>query len=197
MTKLLTKELMKNISASELHQKQKKNLNEKQVTKDVLEWAAVRSKTVRLFRVQTTGIPDGKGGFRTNQEKGAPDFLGVYLLAKIPIMFAFEIKSPTGKQSESQKNWQKQAEGFGINYFIIKSWEDAESAVQKVHKKHKRKLSFGFLGPSYPEHATLEKDIWTKLKSSTGEVKKTVRGSSIPDPSNKKQPDKIRDNPRG
>ena len=45
--------------------------------------------------MQVTGIPDGKGGFRTNNEKGAPDFLGVYLLAKIPVLFAIEIKSTT------------------------------------------------------------------------------------------------------
>ena len=177
---------MKNISATELQKKQKKNLNEKQVTKDVLHWAGIRAKTVRLFRMQTTGIPDGKGGFRTNNEKGAPDFIGAYLMAKIPVLFAFEIKSPTGKQSDSQKNWQKRAEGFGINYFIIKSWEEAESAIQKIHKKHARKISYSFLGPAYPEHIGFEKDLYAQFKSSTGEVKRTTRPSTIPDPANKK-----------
>tara|TARA_Y100000593_G_scaffold1799_1_gene3573 strand:+ start:124 stop:657 length:534 start_codon:yes stop_codon:yes gene_type:complete len=177
---------MKNIKATELQKKQKKKLNEKDVTKDVLQWAGLRGKTVRLFRMQTTGIPDGKGGFRTNNEKGSPDFIGAYQMAKIPVLFAFEIKSPTGKQSDSQKNWQKRAEGFGINYFIIKSWEEAESAIQKIHKKHARKISYSFLGPAYPEHVELEKDLWTELKSSTGEVKRTTRPSTIPDPKNKK-----------
>ena len=188
---------MKNISATELQKKQKKKLNEKQVTKDVQDWARVRTKTVRLFRIQTTGIPDGKGGFRTNNEKGSPDFLGCYLLAKIPILFAFEIKSPTGKQSDSQKNWQKQAESFGINYYVIKSWEEAESAIQKIHAKHRRKISWGFLGQSYPEHRHLVNNLWTDLKDSTGKTKKTVKPSSIPDPKNKKQPDKIQDSPGG
>ena len=177
---------MKNIKATELLKKQKKNYNEKQVTKDIQQWAAVRSKTVRLFRMQTTGIPDGKGGFRTNSEKGAPDFLGVYLLAKIPVLFAFEIKSPTGKQSGTQKAWQERAEEFGINYFIIHSWDEAESAIQKLHKRHRRKIAWGFLGPKYPEHETLDKKLWANFKSSTGETKKTVRGSVIPDPKNKK-----------
>tara|TARA_R100000750_G_scaffold46777_1_gene31703 strand:- start:25 stop:363 length:339 start_codon:yes stop_codon:yes gene_type:complete len=90
--------------------------------------------------MQTTGIPDGKGGFRTNSEKGAADFLGVYLLAKIPVLFAFEIKSPQGKQSGTQKAWQARAEEFGINYFIIHSWDEAESAIQKLHKRHRRKM---------------------------------------------------------
>ena len=188
---------MKNIKATELLKKQKKNYNEKQVTKDIQQWAKVRSKTVRLFRMQVTGIPDGKGGFRTNNEKGAPDFLGVYLLAKIPILFAFEIKSPTGKQSGTQKDWQKRAEEFGINYFLIHSFEEAESAIQKLHKRHRRKIAWGFLGPSFPEHITLDKKLWGNFKSSSGEVKKTVRGSSVPDPKNKKQPDKIRDYPGG
>ena len=148
---------MTNIKATELQKKQQKNSNEKQVTKDVQDWAKVRAKTVRLFRIQTTGIPDGKGGFRTNREKGAPDFLGVYLLAQIPVLFAFELKSPTGKQSGTQKTWQARAEEFGISYFLIHSWEEAESAVQKLHKKHRRKIAWGFLGPSYPEHITLDK----------------------------------------
>ena len=188
---------MKNISSTELLKKQKKNCNEKDVTKGVQNWAAVRSRSVRLFRMQTTGIPDGKGGFRTNSEKGAPDFLGVYLLAKIPVLFAFEIKSPTGKQSESQKDWQKRAEGFGINYFIIKSWEEAETAIQKLHKKHRGKIAFGFLGPNFPEHETLDKKLWANFKDSAGEVKKTTRASAVPDPKNKNKPDKIRDSPGG
>ena len=188
---------MKNISATELQKKQQKNSNEKQVTKDVQDWARVRAKTVRLFRIQTTGIPDGKGGFRTNNEKGSPDFLGAYLLAKIPILFAFEIKSPTGKQSESQKNWQKQAESFGINYFIIKSWEDAESAIQKIHKKHRNKISWGFLGQKFPEPRELVNNLWIEVKDSSGKVKRTTGSSIIPDPKNKKQPDKIQDSPRG
>jgi len=188
---------MKNISATELLKKQKKNSSEKDVTKDVQQWAALRSKTVRLFRMQTTGIPDGKGGFRTNSEKGAADFLGVYLLAKIPVLFAFEIKSPTGKQSGTQKAWQKRAEEFGINYFIIKSFEEAESAIQRLHKKHRGKIAWGFLGPKFPEHVTLDKKLWGNFKDSSGETKKTTRASAVPDPKNKKQSDKVRDSPGG
>ena len=139
--------------------------------------------------MQTTGIPDGKGGFRTNNEKGAPDFIGAYLMAAIPVLFAFEIKSPTGKQSESQKNWQKRAEGFGVDYFVIKSWEDAESSIQKLHKKHRRTISWGFLGNKVQEHKGLDKELWGNFKNSRGQVKKTVTSSNIPDPKNKKQPD--------
>ena len=147
--------------------------------------------------MQTTGIPDGKGGFRTNREKGAPDFIGTYLMANIPIMFAFEIKSPTGKQSGTQKAWQDRVEGFGISYFVIKSWEEAESAIQKLHSKHRRKIAWGFLGPKYSEHGTLDKKLWANFRSSSGEVKKTVRKSPIPSPKNEKQSDKIRDCPGG
>ena len=188
---------MKATKKTEPQKKQLRKLSEKEVTKGVLQWAGLRAKTVRLFRMQTTGIPDGKGGFRTNNEKGAPDFIGAYLMAKIPVLFAFEIKSPTGKQSEAQKNWQKRAEEFGIHYFIIKSWEEAESAIEKIHKKHRRKIAYSFLGPAFPEHKGLEKKLWTELKSSTGEVKRTVKPSTIPDPKNKKQPDAIQDHPGG
>ena len=188
---------MKATKKTEPQKKQLRKLNEKEVTKGVLQWAGLRAKTVRLFRMQTTGIPDGRGGLRTNNEKGAPDFIGAYLMAKIPVLFAFEIKSPTGKQSEAQKNWQQRAEEFGIHYFIIKSWEEAESAIQTLHQKHRRKISWGFLGNKFPEHKGLEKKLWTELKSSTGEVKRTVKPSNIPDPKNKKHPDKIQDSPRG
>ena len=79
---------MKNTKRTEPQKKQLRKLNEKEVTKGVLQWAGLRAKTIRLFRMQTTGIPDGKGGFRTNNEKGAPDFIGAYLMSKITMLFA-------------------------------------------------------------------------------------------------------------
>ena len=164
---------------TEQEQKPKKKLNEKDVTKQVLDWAAVRGESVRLFRMQTTGIPDGKGGFRFNSEKGAPDFIGVYLMAKIPVLFAFEIKSPTGRQSESQKKWQEKAEGFGIQYFIIKSWEDAESATTKIHNQHRQKISWSYLGPQFPEFPKIEASKWANLTDSAGGVKRTTKASAV------------------
>jgi len=164
---------------TEQEQKQRKKLNEKDVTKQVLDWAAVRGESVRLFRMQSTGIPDGKGGFRFNSEKGAPDFIGVYLMAKIPVLFAFEIKSPTGRQSESQKKWQEKAEGFGIQYFIIKSWEDAETATTKIHNQHRQKISWSYLGPQFPEFPKIEKSKWANLSDSAGGVKRTTKASAI------------------
>ena len=177
------------------------------MTKDVQEWAELRKESVRLFRMQTTGIPDrsAKGGFRKNNEKGSPDFIGAYLLCKIPVLFAFEIKSPTGKPpSEAQVKWQRRAEGFGINYFIIKSWQDAEEAVQKIHKKHRRKIAWSFLGPSFKEHAKLSDEVWHNFLDSHDQPKRAepnppriAEGVLTKDLKNQTLPDPMQDSPVG
>lgn len=195
---------MKSTNKTEQLSKQKKKLNEKDVTKDVQDWAELRKESVRLFRMQTTGIPDGKGGFRLNNEKGSPDFIGAYLLCKIPVLFAFEIKSPSGKQSDSQRKWQKRAEGFGINYFIIKSWQEAEAAIQKIHKKHRRKIAWTFLGPSFKEHAKLSDEVWHNFLDSHDQPKRAesnppriTEGVLAKDLKNQALPDPLQDSPVG
>ena len=129
--------------------------NEKDVTKQVLDWVSYDPE-ITLLRFNTTGIPDKsvKGGLRKNPVAGAPDFIGVYMMAKIPISFYFEIKSPTGKQRDAQKKFEQAVKVQGHHYFIIRSAQDAEEAIRKIHKQHRGRIGWAFLGIKDPYSTT-------------------------------------------
>ncbi len=133
------------------HKKQlkKSNITEKQVTEEIKSWNKSHPE-ITLIRFNTTGIPNGKDGFRTNSLKGAPDFIGVYMMAKIPVTFYFEIKSPTGTQRESQKKFEEASKKLGHHYFIIRSAQEAEDAIAKIHRTHSQKIGWSFLGIQDP-----------------------------------------------
>ena len=120
-------------------------MNEKQITEIIKEWSKSH-KEITLIRFNTTGIPDGKGGFRKNSLAGAPDFIGIYMMADMPVSFFFEIKSPKGKQSDSQKKFEEASKKLGHHYYIIRSAQEAEDAIAEIHNKHRRKISWSFLG---------------------------------------------------
>ena len=120
-------------------------MNEKQITEIIKEWSKSH-KEITLIRFNTTGIPDGKGGFRKNSLKGAPDFIGIYMMADMPVSFFFEIKSPKGKQSESPKKFEEASKKLGHHYYVIRSAQEAEDAIAEIHNQHRRKISWSFLG---------------------------------------------------
>jgi len=106
--------------------------NEKDVTKQVLDWVSYHPE-ITLLRFNTTGIPDKnvKGGLRKNPIAGAPDFIGVYMMAKIPISFYFEIKSPTGKQRDAQKSSNRQSKSKGTTT----SSSDLHKTLKRLSEK--------------------------------------------------------------
>lgn len=60
--------------------------------------------------------------FRKNSMKGFPDIAGVVNGR----MFAIEVKTPTGRMSEAQRDWQQKLESNGVVYLIAKSVEDVK-----------------------------------------------------------------------
>ena len=46
-------------------------------------------------------------------------------------MIALEFKTETGRQSASQKEWQRQIESAGYQYVIIRSLQDFLTAIGK------------------------------------------------------------------
>jgi len=43
-----------------------------------------------------------------------------------------EFKTPTGKQSAKQKEWQERAEAQGFRYYIVRSLEDFQDLIKKT-----------------------------------------------------------------
>ena len=43
-----------------------------------------------------------------------------------------EFKTPTGRQSAKQKEWQAKAEAQGFRYYIVRSLEDFQDLIKKT-----------------------------------------------------------------
>jgi len=64
--------------------------------------------------------PDGSRGWMNNGEKGSPDFV-VFFKDRTA---GLELKSPTGKQSPEQKDWEQRLTKLNHDYHVIRSVDD-------------------------------------------------------------------------
>jgi hypothetical protein len=70
-------------------------------------------------RIHSTGIPNGKGRFRPNEDmQGMPDLL---IWLKSGPVLAIELKSSVGKTTESQDLFRDAIERMGHPYHIVNS----------------------------------------------------------------------------
>jgi hypothetical protein len=49
--------------------------------------------------------------------------------------YFIEFKTPEGNQSPEQKQWQKTIEKHGIEYYIVRSFEQFKNLIENVQKK--------------------------------------------------------------
>ena len=63
---------------------------------------------------------------------GEPDLT---LFTKTGETIFIEIKTPTGRQSQKQKHFQKVVESYGFRYMIMRSVENAEKLIQEVQNE--------------------------------------------------------------
>lgn len=61
----------------------------------------------------------------TGMKAGASDF--VFVMPNRAVFF--EVKTPTGTQSDSQKDFQKQVEALGFEYYLVRSLEQFKQIV--------------------------------------------------------------------
>ena len=63
---------------------------------------------------------------------GEPDLT---LFTKTGKTIFIEIKTPTGRQSEKQRHFQKLVEGYGFRYVVMRSVEDAKRLLREVQNE--------------------------------------------------------------
>lgn len=63
---------------------------------------------------------------------GEPDLT---LFTKTGETIFIEIKTPTGRQNQKQKHFQKVVESYGFRYMIMRSVENAEKLIQEVQNE--------------------------------------------------------------
>ena len=115
------------------------NTPEKEVVRAVKEWAQYHPE-IMLIRNHTGGIVT-ESGLRPNENRGAADFILQLscCAAGIPVLVWFECKSTRGKLSEYQQQFEQEVLKHKGYYFVVRSIQDAEDAIDSV-QKHVQKL---------------------------------------------------------
>lgn len=85
-------------------------------------------RDVRIWRINAGGRPGESGGWVKGAPPGHPDLTG--FLAPHGRWFGLEVKVPTGKQSDQQRAFQAAADGRGALYAVVRSVEEATTAVR-------------------------------------------------------------------
>lgn len=87
--------------------------------------AALQASRIWCWRENSGLMVIGKGKARRVVQlapPGTPDILGYLSSGK---GFGLEVKTRTGRQSASQKAWQKKAESRGVRYAVVRSAREA------------------------------------------------------------------------
>ncbi len=87
------------------------------------------------WKVHTTGIPNGKGGFRKNFSTGVSDILGVYN----GVPFALEANIDDGKATENQTAFLKKFDEAGGYSAIVRSVDDVQECMEEIREMGWRK----------------------------------------------------------
>lgn len=97
----------------------KLKLTEKQIKDLIIQW--LRLNNIRCRTITTSGIPDGKGKFRTNPNKGISDIIGTMRCGR---SLYIEVKSESGKIRPDQALFLNEMLENDALAFVAKSLED-------------------------------------------------------------------------
>ena len=89
-----------------------------------------RERDLVLFRNQVGQTKTDHGYLRYGLGVGSPDLVGI--LAPHGRWVCLEIKTETGRVSEDQERWHKLARKFGAHVEIVRSVDDAVSAIERA-----------------------------------------------------------------
>ena len=93
----------------------------------IMKWLRIQPNTFVWTNI-TIGIPNGRGGFRFNFNRGAADICGV----KNGRAFAFEVKTVKGKLSPNQEEWLKSFDSAGGYACVVRDFGSAAEAWKEV-----------------------------------------------------------------
>ena len=103
-------------------------MKETDIQRLIIEWGRLVKK-LSIWRINVQGM---RGRKSTNL--GMADLIAQYVFCGIPILIFFEVKTPKGKQGESQIEFEKLVKRDGGFYFLVTSVQEAQDALQKVER---------------------------------------------------------------
>lgn len=82
----------------------------------------LENQGILTYQKNNTGaIPIARRRFLRFGRPGAPD---IYIFCKGGTTVHCELKAPKGRQSDTQKDWQKRVEALGHKYVLVRSLQD-------------------------------------------------------------------------
>lgn len=105
-------------------------LNEHQLQKTIISYLEYRKDIYFIRNNSVAGKivrSNGTQGWINNAKRGSPDIV----LCKGGLFLGLEIKSQQGRQSEFQKQAEKDIKKVGGQYFLIRSLEDLFKIIEK------------------------------------------------------------------
>ena len=101
-------------------------LKESDIQRVILEYLDHHPE-VFAVKITTTGIPNGRGGFRKNNSRGVSDIIGVYKGK----FLAIEVKRPGGQLTEHQKYFLDSIKIYGGIGIVAYSLDDVIQALKQ------------------------------------------------------------------
>ena len=106
---------------------------EAQIQKAIMQWG--QYKKVLMHRINVIGTPlhkDGLTVYRPSTNKGMADIHATIIVEGIPVSVWLEVKTKKGKLSANQKAFQESIEAAGGFYYVVRSIDDVDMAIQQT-----------------------------------------------------------------
>ena len=106
---------------------------EAQIQKAIMQWG--QYKKVLMHRINVIGTPlhkDGLTVYRPSTNKGMADIHATLIVEGIPVSVWLEVKTKKGKLSANQKAFQESVEAAGGFYYVVRSIDDVDLAIQQT-----------------------------------------------------------------
>jgi len=106
---------------------------EAQIQKAIMQWG--QYKKVLMHRINVIGTPlhkDGLTVYRPSTNRGMADIHATVLVEGIPVSVWLEVKTKKGKLSANQKAFQESIEAAGGFYYVVRSIDDVDMAIQQT-----------------------------------------------------------------
>jgi len=106
---------------------------EAHIQKAIMQWG--QYKKVLMHRINVIGTPlhkDGLTVYRPSTNKGMADIHATLIVEGIPVSVWLEVKTKKGKLSANQKAFQKSIEAAGGYYYVVRSIDDVDLAIQQT-----------------------------------------------------------------
>jgi hypothetical protein len=115
---------------------------EAQIQKAIMQWGGY--KRILMHRINVIGTPlhkDGLTVYRPSTNKGMADIHATVLVEGIPVSVWLEVKTKKGKLSPNQKAFQESIEAAGGFYYVVRSIDDVDLAIQQTRLEVFTKMS--------------------------------------------------------